>query len=405
MYTEWSPWWWILRMMQLICLLLMDGYPDRNDSEDIEEVCEIYLSVELPANATYTMVDISEASKQVLTVLYCVLMTLALLGNMCVIIVFASNKQFRTVTNLFILSLAISDLLITVLCMPFNVAVILNRSWEFGNFSAVACKMVPYMQTLVVTANILTLACIAIERYVATIHPLKAKYLHTLPKTLVVVGLVWLIAILFAIPNAIWYELIDVRVGELSDNHFLYAWVTFHDGSATDTLSLCMVSEEDKDKLLVYKWVFMLAVFLLPLLVMLFCYIWVGHNLWVREIIGNQSIHNDRLRLRTSRRVISMLVFILCLFVICWGPILIFEMVALMTDMEITETTLNIKYYLQWLALSNSCHNPFVYTFLHEKFRKSFCSLCARRKRKVSPKQHSHPAPPRESSRSNGAYF
>nr|CAI5831527.1 unnamed protein product [Callosobruchus analis] len=49
----------------------------------------------------------------------------------------------RTVTNVFLLNLAISDLMLGVLCMPFTLTGALLRNFIFGE---VMCKMLPFLQ-------------------------------------------------------------------------------------------------------------------------------------------------------------------------------------------------------------------------------------------------------------------
>ncbi|XP_036363189.1 cholecystokinin receptor type A-like isoform X2 [Octopus sinensis] len=68
---------------------------------------------------------------------------LAVTGNSLVITVLAKNKRMRTVTNVFLLNLAISDLLLAVFCIPFTLIPVILRNFIFG---PVMCVLVRYLQ-------------------------------------------------------------------------------------------------------------------------------------------------------------------------------------------------------------------------------------------------------------------
>ncbi|KAH9373367.1 hypothetical protein HPB48_018420 [Haemaphysalis longicornis] len=79
----------------------------------------------------------------VLVAPYTAILLLAVLGNGLVIVTLAVNKRMRTVTNLFLLNLAVSDLLLGVFCMPFTLAGVLLREFVFGELM---CRLIPYLQ-------------------------------------------------------------------------------------------------------------------------------------------------------------------------------------------------------------------------------------------------------------------
>lgn len=75
--------------------------------------------------------------------LYSVIFLLAVVGNILVILTLAKNSRMRTNTNVFLLNLAVSDLVLAVLCMPFTLVGTLLKDFVFGEFT---CKLVPYLQ-------------------------------------------------------------------------------------------------------------------------------------------------------------------------------------------------------------------------------------------------------------------
>lgn len=85
--------------------------------------------------------------------LYALIFLISVFGNLLIIVVLMVNKRMRTVTNSFLLSLAISDLMLVVFCMPFTLIPNLLGDFIFG---AVMCKTVAYFmgETLSFSSNI-----------------------------------------------------------------------------------------------------------------------------------------------------------------------------------------------------------------------------------------------------------
>ncbi|MEQ2224470.1 hypothetical protein ILYODFUR_007780 [Ilyodon furcidens] len=74
--------------------------------------------------------------------LYSLIFFSSVLGNLLIIVVLIFNYHMRTVTNAFLLSLAISDLMMAIFCMPFNLIPSILKDFIFG---ALMCKIVTYL--------------------------------------------------------------------------------------------------------------------------------------------------------------------------------------------------------------------------------------------------------------------
>lgn len=74
--------------------------------------------------------------------LYSLIFFLSVIGNLLIIVVLTVNKRMRTVTNTFLLSLAVSDLMMAVFCMPFTLIPSILKDFIFG---AAMCKIVSYL--------------------------------------------------------------------------------------------------------------------------------------------------------------------------------------------------------------------------------------------------------------------
>lgn len=82
--------------------------------------------------------------EDILTIpLYSLIFILSVVGNLLVIITLIQNKRMRTVTNVFLLNLSMSDLLLAVFCMPFTIIPVMLKNFIFG---ATVCVLIRYLQ-------------------------------------------------------------------------------------------------------------------------------------------------------------------------------------------------------------------------------------------------------------------
>ncbi|RWR99690.1 gastrin/cholecystokinin type B receptor-like protein [Dinothrombium tinctorium] len=104
------------------------------------------------ANETGAILPMAEKSdydfltlETILTMIlpYVCIFILAVVGNILVIITLAVNRRMRSVTNAFLINLAVSDLLLGVFCMPFSLIGLLMKQFIFGS---IMCRLVPYFQ-------------------------------------------------------------------------------------------------------------------------------------------------------------------------------------------------------------------------------------------------------------------
>ena len=107
--------------------------------------------------------ELPAALRTFFLVSYTIIILISVAGNSLVIVVVAKNSKMRTVTNTFLVSLAVSDMLIAVVNMPFQLKFHLQNEWTMGE---ALCKFSTYLQGAVIVTSILTLTGIAIDRWV-----------------------------------------------------------------------------------------------------------------------------------------------------------------------------------------------------------------------------------------------
>lgn len=124
-----------------------------------------------------------------------ILMTVV--GNILVILSVFTYKPLRIVQNFFIVSLAVADLTVALLVLPFNVAVSILGRWEFGMHM---CKTWLTFDVMCCTASILNLCAIALDRYWAITDPINYAQKRTLKRVLMMICGVWILSLLISSP-------------------------------------------------------------------------------------------------------------------------------------------------------------------------------------------------------------
>ncbi|XP_028031487.1 cholecystokinin receptor-like [Bombyx mandarina] len=128
---------------------------------------------------------------------YFVIFLLSICGNCLVIATLASNRRMRTVTNVYLLNLAISDFLLGVFCLPFTLVGQIYRRFLFG---AALCKLIPFLQAVSVSVDVWTLVAISLERYFAICRPLKSRKWQTQCHAYKMIAMVWILSLILNSP-------------------------------------------------------------------------------------------------------------------------------------------------------------------------------------------------------------
>lgn len=98
---------------------------------------------------------------------FIILILVAAAGNIVVIWIVLAHKRMRTVTNYFLVNLAVADTLISILNTLFTSTFLMYQDWWYG---ILWCKFTMFISLCTVVASVLTLMAIAIDRYVFIIY-------------------------------------------------------------------------------------------------------------------------------------------------------------------------------------------------------------------------------------------
>ncbi|XP_047434778.1 D(1) dopamine receptor-like [Mugil cephalus] len=118
-----------------------------------------------------------------------------LLGNFAVCAAVYRYRYLRAkVTNIFILSLALSDLLVAVLVMPWKAVTEVAGYWPFGGF----CKTWLACDIMCSTASILNLCVISVDRYWAISSPFRYERCMNKKVASVMIGVIWTVSVVIS---------------------------------------------------------------------------------------------------------------------------------------------------------------------------------------------------------------
>ncbi|XP_039188895.1 prolactin-releasing peptide receptor-like isoform X2 [Crotalus tigris] len=309
-------------------------------------------------SSQFTSVELIQSFKPLIIPCYTLVVLVGIFGNYLLLYVICKTKKMHNVTNFFIGNLAFSDMLMCATCIPFTLAYAFDpQGWIFGKF---LCYFVFLMQPMTVYVSVFTLTAIAVDRYYTTLHLLKKRISFT--TCVYVIGGIWLLSCALVAPAVA---------------H------TYHVEFQKEGFAICeefWIGEEREH--LAYAYSTLIITYILPLSAVSLSYSCITIKLKNRVVPGHPTQSQaefDRLR---RRKIFRLLVLVVAAFAVCWLPIHVFNIIR---DIDIN--LINKEYFLlfqllcHWFAMSSSCYNPFLYAWLHDRFRSELKEMFAFKKK------------------------
>ncbi|XP_041761215.1 cardioacceleratory peptide receptor-like [Anopheles merus] len=276
-----------------------------------------------------------------------VLFTVIVLGNSAVLVTLMLNRTRKSRMNFFIKQLAIADLCVGLLNVLTDIIWRITVVWRAGN---AACKAIRFVQVCVTYASTYVLVALSIDRYDAITHPMNFSGCWSRARKLVAAA--WSFSILFSLPITYFYEerLIQGKMQCWIDLVEAWRW----------QLYMCWVSG---------------SLFVVPALIISACYAVIVRTIWAKgTILGPiDRTHNGMADLATRRassrgiiprakvKTVKMTIVIVIVFVLCWSPYIIFDLLQVFGQIPATQTNVAIATFIQSLAPLNSAANPLIY--------------------------------------------
>uniref|UniRef100_A0A674F2U5 Neuropeptide FF receptor 1 n=1 Tax=Salmo trutta TaxID=8032 RepID=A0A674F2U5_SALTR len=287
---------------------------------------------------------------------YLFIFLLCMVGNVLVCLIVLGNRRMRTVTNLFILNLAVSDLLVGIFCIPTTLVDNLITGWPFTN---TVCKMSGLVQGMSVAASVFTLVAIAVDRFRCIVFPFQPKL--TLIVAKVTIAMIWVLAVVIMCPSAA-----ALTVVEVADHYMVYN----QDYNKTYPLYSCYENFADPKMRKVYTTVLFAHIYLVPLALITVMYGRIGVKLYTSVVSRREHLISQK-----KIKVIKMLIVVALLFMLSWLPLWTLMLLTDYAGLDEEQLELLTGYifpFAHWLAFSNSSVNPIIYGYFNENFKRGF---------------------------------
>ncbi|XP_057276579.1 neuropeptide FF receptor 2 [Pezoporus wallicus] len=293
---------------------------------------------------------------------YLLIFLLCMVGNGVVCFIVLKSKRMRTVTNIFILNLAVSDLLVGIFCMPTTLLDNIIAGWPFGNL---ICKMSGMIQGVSVSASVFTLVAIAVDRFRRIVDPFKQKLSSATAVASIV--LIWILAIAIMCPSVVMLQVQEEKRFRVIVGY----------GNETRPVYWCREDWPDPGMRKIYTTVLFASIYLAPLSLLILMYARISMALCNTAVAvgGKDSQEQQHSRSKKKQKVIKMLIIVALLFAVSWLPLWTLMMLtdyANLSDVQLQIINIYIYPFAHWLAFFNSSVNPIIYGFFNENFRRGF---------------------------------
>lgn len=291
-----------------------------------------------------------------------ILNVLSLTGNTLVCISVYKNVRLRTTTNLYIIALAVSDLLSAVFVMPLGTAVLIAGEWKFG---VIICQLHAFFSLFVIYVSPVTMGLTAVNRYVRMCKSNEQyKKLFSAAKSRTLLAVVWTFVAC--------YTLIP-RLAGLQAYEFVPGYAQ---------CSIAHLSEAGK---MIHYGIVLTLFFLLPLISTVVSYIKVAKMIRQHKMGASLTIQGRERSSSISAHEIKVsksLFTVVFAFMICWIPFWV--IVILRRFRIVTKMPRNVELLCMFLLYFSNTINPFIYAGMNHLFKREFRKiLFCERKRKI----------------------
>ncbi|XP_063890511.1 cardioacceleratory peptide receptor isoform X1 [Helicoverpa armigera] len=289
------------------------------------------------------------------TVMWVLFVAIVVLNASVIAALLCTNAR-KSRMNFFIMQLAIADLFVGLIYVFPDIIQKITIAWLAGEFM---CKTVKFLQAVVMYASTYVLVALSIDRCDAITNPMNFSGSWNRARALIVSA--WLISIVFSIPLLILYEVKEVQ-GQMQ----------------------CWIDLGTPRRWQIWMSLISIMIFVLPALTIAACYAVIVLTIWTKskavvmsppinsrrtKTLRNGQIESDPDSRRASSRgliprakikSVKMTFVIVFVFVLCWSPYIVFDLLQVYQHIPPTQTNLAIATLIQSLAPLNSAANPLI---------------------------------------------
>ena len=233
---------------------------------------------------------------------------LAFAGNVIICAAVLKTRRLRTISNVFVINLAISDILMAVVCMPLSLCVLVSGRWPFD---AVVCDLQGFFMFSFGIVSQVNMSVIAVNRYFAVCRPFSCKIVFSKQRVLIIITLLWILPSIASVPP-------------------LAGWgfYAFNAGKA-----FCIYPFNVN---LIYTTIVQFLFIALPMGLIVFSYMKCfttlkANNQQVGHMVGNQPQASHVARRAREIRATWTMMFATLGFSLCWLPVSVIDFIDTFT--------------------------------------------------------------------------
>ncbi|CAD7678433.1 unnamed protein product [Nyctereutes procyonoides] len=333
-----------------------------------------------------------QALKISLALLLSIITMATALSNAFVLTTIFLTRKLHTPANYLIGSLAMTDLLVSILVMPISIAYTTTRTWSFGQ---ILCDIWLSSDITCCTASILHLCVIALDRYWAITDALEYSKRRTAGRAAVMIATVWVISICISIPPLFWRqakaqeEMSDCLVNTSQISYTIYSTCgAFYIPSVLLIILYGRIYVAARNRILnppsPYGKRFTTAQLITGSAGSSLCSLSPSLQEGRSHAAGPPLLFNhvqvklaegvlERKRISTARerKATKTLGIILGAFIVCWLPFFVASLVLPICRASCWLHPALFDFFT-WLGYLNSLINPIIYTVFNEEFRQAF---------------------------------
>ncbi|XP_035660529.1 melatonin receptor type 1B-A-like [Branchiostoma floridae] len=296
----------------------------------------------------YDIEEVSMGVKIGSTVLLVVLITGGTFGNCLIISAVYTTPSLRTVSNIFIVNLAVADLMVSSIVDTFNIVGILDQ--RFLQDHPVVCEVVGVICMTSCICSLYSVSNISINRLLFVVKPHWHSSVYTKPKTLMIVAVSWFYSFLFDLP---------LLLGWGRHSYDIKTMGCTYDRTHTFSYTLFLV----------------IAGISLPLAVVVCSYSKIFYHVHQSKVRVAVHLANPKGNMNNNVnyeeiRLIKTLVAVCVMFYICWLP----YAVVVLADFD-DHWPRAVHFMATIMAHGSSSVNCLVYGFMNKKFKTAFRKL------------------------------
>ena len=276
----------------------------------------------------------------------------ALFGNTLLCIAFIKNNHLRSVTNIFVLTLAVSDIVMSLTCMPLSEGSLLAGEWIFGDL---LCHIQGFLAHFLAFLSLEMMAITAANRYFRVIKQDLYKKIFTPGYTTLIILSASLLSV------GILASITFAQHGNL---------FVFHPGKA-----ICVNLYRSLISTQIYTIFSSVTFVFLPAIVIIWCYTKVFRSIrrHFRRLAARKMSSASINSMNPAEIVVTRTVFaIVIAFFICWIPCIVIDLVDITRD-----AWFDRRVYLAYtyFAYTSSAINPIIYGIMNRSFRVEYLKL------------------------------